>query len=95
MLEQSLQAAISPESLAQSEQSGQSEQRPTERAMSAQLTTYRLSPTAIYQAPASTSKNITFHLELLGQDHTYTSAEISAIMEKVNQDLGQQGVAVV
>lgn len=95
MLEQSLQAAISPELLVQSEQSGQSEQRPTERAMSAQLTTYRLSPTAIYQAPASTSKNITFHLELLGQDHTYTSAEISAIMEKVNQDLGQQGVAVV
>ena len=95
MLEQSLQTAISPELLVQSEQSGQSEQRPTERAMSAQLTTYRLSPTAIYQAPASTSKNITFHLELLGQDHTYTSAEISAIMEKVNQDLGQQGVAVV
>ena len=95
MLEQSLQTAISPESLARSEQSGQSEQRPTERVMSAQLTTYRLSPTAIYQAPASTSKNITFHLELLGQDHTYTSAEISAIMEKVNQDLGRQGVAVV
>ena len=101
MLEQSLQTAISPESSAHSEpsshseQSGRSEQQSAERALSVQSAAYRLSPTAIYQAPASANKNITFHLELLGQDHTYTSTEISAIMEKVNQDLGQQGVAVV
>lgn len=107
MLEQSLQTAISPEpsaqsepsshseSSAQSEPSGRSEQQSAERALSVQSAAYHLSPTAIYQAPASANKNITFHLELLGQDHTYTSAEISAIMEKVNQDLGQQGVAVV
>lgn len=89
MLEQSLQAAIS------SGRSEQSEQQSTEQAPSVQSAAYRLSPTTIYQAAGSTSKNITFHLELLGQDHTYTSTEISAIMEKVNQDLGQQGVAVV
>lgn len=67
-----------------------------EQSLQVQAVVYCLTPMAIYQPDAtSDTKNVTFHIEFLGCDHTYTSAEISAIMEKVNQDLGRQGVASV
>lgn len=66
------------------------------KALSKAQVKVNLQPTSIYQAaPDAATKNVSFHLELLGQTHTYTSAEVSAIMETVKSELDEQGVAIV
>ena len=56
---------------------------------------YRLTPTSIYTKPGLETKNLSFHLSLTNTDKTFTSAEISAIIEKITNNLSALGAEVV
>lgn len=53
-------------------------------ALSSKHLIFQISPTSIYQAPDSSSKNLSFHLSFAHSDKTLQSSEISDIMEQIS-----------
>ena len=56
---------------------------------------FNLTPTSIYKKPVSSTKNLSFHLDLTNKTKTLNSAEISAIIEDITARLSALGAELV
>lgn len=66
-----------------------------DQSLAEQQLIHRVQPSSIYQAPDSTTKNLSFHLRFSSPDKTLDSAEISDIIKQTTVALAHVGAEII